>query len=319
MFNTPILFIIFNRLDTAKMVFETIREMQPKQLFIAADGPRKNVSGEYERCEEVRAYVMSRIDWNCEVKTLFRDENLGCGRAVSGAITWFFEQVEQGIILEDDCLPSLSFFSYCEKLLARYKDDERVWCVSGWNPLTVVKSAYSYYFARIPHCWGWASWKRAWIRYSFDITDFESFVSGRQIKNIFKRKCSQQYFINIFEKMTRHEIDTWDYQWTYTVMSHNGFAVIPCHNMIRNIGFGAGATHTTGNSIYCNQETYDLTTIKHPQSIKVDMHLIEKINIIGCGIESKYAKQCKKILRLFRLLFHPRTLFFKLRMRHRRG
>ena len=117
--NTAVLFLVFNRLDTSKQVFQAISQAKPPRLYVAADGARVSKEGESEKVQAVRDYIMQNIDWKCEVKTLFRDENLGCKYAVSGAITWFFQNEEQGIILEDDCLPNQSFFWFCEELLER--------------------------------------------------------------------------------------------------------------------------------------------------------------------------------------------------------
>ncbi|GHT86478.1 hypothetical protein FACS1894137_12140 [Spirochaetia bacterium] len=217
-FNTPVLFLVFNRLDTTKQVFEAIRKAVPPRLYVASDGPRDNRDGEKEKVEEVRDYVLKSIDWDCEVKTLFREKNLGCGKAVSGAITWFFENEEMGIILEDDCLPDQDFFMFCEELLEKYKDDERIYHIAGNNPLTFIKSPYSYYFARIPHIWGWASWRRAWNHYSFDIVDLSDFIITKKINGVFNRIIDRVFFIDSFKKMEKHEIDTWDLQWAYTVL-----------------------------------------------------------------------------------------------------
>jgi len=161
MLKTPILFIIFNRIDTTKQVFAKIKEAQPQQLFIAADGPRKNRLGEEKKCKAVREWVLSQVDWDCKVYTLFRDENLGCGRGPAQAITWFFDNVEQGIILEDDCVPDISFFNYCETLLEYYKNDERIMHITGYNPeeISHFKHNTSYCFVPIEICWGWASWR----------------------------------------------------------------------------------------------------------------------------------------------------------------
>ena len=132
MFNTPILFVIFNRLDTTFKVFEKIREIKPKKLYIAADGPRKQIEGENEKCAKVRS-IETLVDWDCEVKTLFQSENLSCGPAVSTAISWFFNNEEQGIILEDDCLPNTSFFHFCEEMLNYYKENETIMHIGGTN------------------------------------------------------------------------------------------------------------------------------------------------------------------------------------------
>ncbi|MHC6204331.1 nucleotide-diphospho-sugar transferase [Breznakiellaceae bacterium SP9] len=287
MYQIPILFIIFNRLDTVKKTFEVIREAVPTHLFIAADGPRQAVAGEKEKCSIIRQYILDNIDWNCNVKTLFRDENLGCGKAVSGAISWFFENVDEGVILEDDCLPSLSFFTYCKVLLEKYKDENQIYHIAGNNPLTFTKSPYSYYFARIQHCWGWATWKRAWKDYNYEINDLEDFINKKSIKKIFRQKFIQNYWIEIFNKMKNHEIDTWDYQWTYSIFKNDGICINPARNMITNIGFNAEATHTTSNdSIFNSQKRYELDIIKHPKYIKINASIISKINKIAFGLDS---------------------------------
>lgn len=162
MFSTPILFLIFNRPDTTRIVFKRIREIRPSKLYVAADAPRANKLGEAELCMETRA-IIKDIDWPCELKTLFRDENLGCKLSVSGALDWFFENEECGIILEDDCLPDLTFFSFCKELLERYKDDDRIGHIGGncFLPGQIAKEL-SYDFCSITHIWGWATWRRVW-------------------------------------------------------------------------------------------------------------------------------------------------------------
>jgi len=270
-FDIPILFLVFNRLDTTKQVFEMIRKAAPQKLYIASDGHRDNRVGEKEKVETVRDYVLKSIDWNCEVKTLFRNENLGCGKAVSGAITWFFENEEMGIILEDDCLPSMSFFSYCKELLEYYKNNPRIYHITGHNPLTYTKTPYSYYFARIQHCWGWASWRRAWNHYNFDIKDLNIFIEKRKIKNIFSGNADRHYWIDIFKKMDNHEIDTWDHQWTYTIFNNNGICINPAKNMITNIGFGVNATHTINdNQDNKNQQRFEIGALIHQKKIKIN-------------------------------------------------
>jgi len=168
-FNTPILFLVFNRPNTTQRVFNVIRQVKPKQLFVAADGPRRDKGADEEKCEATRE-IVKQIDWDCEVKTLFREENLGCGKAVSSAITWFFENVEEGIILEDDCLPNLDFFGYCEELLDRYRDNREVMFIGGDNFQKGKKwGDASYYFSAYNHVWGWATWKRTWDIYDFKL------------------------------------------------------------------------------------------------------------------------------------------------------
>ncbi|MDR1904098.1 MAG: CatB-related O-acetyltransferase [Treponema sp.] len=312
MFNTPVLFIIFNRLDTTKQVFSVIRRIKPVRLFIAADGPRPGLLDEKQFCDDARNFVLANIDWDCEVKTLFREKNLGCGKAVSEAITWFFEQVEQGIILEDDCVPALSFFSYCEKLLEKYKDDDRIFHISGYNPLVSakIKRGYSYFFSRIEICWGWATWKRAWNYYNFNIKGLGDFISQKKIEKIFTRKSDRNYWLNIFKKMERHEVDTWDYQWTYTVLFYNKLCITPAKNLVSNIGYGFDATHTddAGSSLN-NQPRFEIGEIKHPPDCIISNFLVQEINRVCFGVDNDINFFFKKVKR--RLLKKTRAFLKK--------
>jgi hypothetical protein len=280
--------MVFNRLDTTKQVFEMIRKVTPQKLYIASDGHRINRENEKEKVETIRDYILKSIDWDCEVKTLFREKNLGCGKAVSGAISWFFENEEMGIILEDDCLPSLSFFFYCKELLEYYKYDTRIYHIAGYNPLTYTMIPYSYYFARIQHCWGWASWRRAWNHYSFDIKDLNRFIE-KKIKKIFKGSADRNFWINIFKSIEEHKIDTWDYQWVYSILNNNGICINPAKNLITNIGFGADAAHTTSaDPDLNNQQRFEIDVLLHPRKIKINNNLVHKINKDVYGINNLY-------------------------------
>lgn len=245
MLATPILFLIFNRLDTTEQVLAAIRQVRPKQLFIAADGPRSARAGEGEVCEQVRNLVDAGIDWPCEVHRLYRKENMGCGLAVSTAIDWFFENVDKGIILEDDTLPDVTFFDYCQSLLNHYEEDERIMHISAMNLQCGIKRGNaSYYFSRISGIWGWATWKRAWQKYSFDFSG----DSDNQIRDVLKRNLSDDvsvnYFFDAMIKTKSRTIDTWDYQWVYTLFKHNAICVTPEYNLIQNLGFNSTGSHT---------------------------------------------------------------------------
>ena len=149
---------------------------------MAVDGPRPHVPGEAERVAQTQD-TRRLVDWDCEVQTLFRDQNLGCGRGVSSAISWFFEHEESGIILEDDIRPDDSFFPFVTELLDRYADDPRVWAVSGCNfvPPEHQTGTSSYRFSTVPHIWGWATWRRSWEKYRWDIPNWREDLSGRQL------------------------------------------------------------------------------------------------------------------------------------------
>lgn len=243
--NVAVLFLVFNRLDTTKQVFQAIRQAKPPKLYIAADGAREDKQGEGEKVQAVRDYILENIDWECEVNNLFREQNLGCKYAVSSAIDWFFEHEEQGIILEDDCLPSQSFFWFCEEMLEQYKDDMRVWHVSGDNfQGGLVRGDGDYYFSKYNHIWGWATWSDRWKHYDVEMKTYQLFNSSNQILNIFNNKRTQKYWTYIFLNVSNGKIDTWDYQWTYVVLANSGLSILPNKNLISNIGFGPDATHT---------------------------------------------------------------------------
>lgn len=244
--NTAVLFLVFNRPDTTEQVFEAIRKAQPPRLYIAADGPREGRDGEAERVANVRE-IATAVDWPCELKTLFRDENLGCKYAVSGAITWFFEQEDQGIILEDDCLPAPSFFLYAQELLGRYRNDKRIMVIGSQHfHGDAHKPPHSYFFSRYNHCWGWASWRRAWQYYDCNMPLWPSLRDTDWLLGIGDgSRLFSSYWTDIFNRVHAGTVDTWDYQWTFSCWAQNGLTVLPARNLVTNIGFGEDATHTT--------------------------------------------------------------------------
>ena len=245
--DTAVLFLVFNRLDTTKQVFEAIRQAKPPRLYVAADGARANKEGEADKAQAVRDYIMQNIDWDCEVKTMFREYNLGCKMAVSGAIDWFFENEEQGIILEDDCLPSQSFFWFCEELLERYKYDERIFLISGYNKQNKwQKTDESYFFSSYGGIWGWAGWSRAWRHYDVEMTDINEFINRDHFVDLLGKEQGKFRQIMIHDSIVVNKMDTWDYQWAYARHKNNGLACVPMKSLIENIGYGDDATHTSG-------------------------------------------------------------------------
>ncbi len=269
MLNTPVLFLIFNRADVTQKVFDRIKKAQPRQLFVAADGPRENVAGEDDICRQVRR-VIEGVDWDCQVKKLYRDKNLGCKKAVSSAITWFFENVEEGIILEDDCLPDPGFFGFCQELLPYYRNQEKVMMIGGAN-FQAGKNLgpYSYYFSKYCHIWGWATWKRAWQSYDREMKTWPVFKGNEGIKRICKKPEEQRYWTETFDKVFNNEINTWDYQWLYASWRNEGVSIIPRVNMVSNIGFGREATHTSGDCSFANMPSRDVGAIVHPPEVRI--------------------------------------------------
>ena len=283
MFETPVLFLIFNRPDTTQKVFDVIRRQKPKYLFVAADGPRKGKPDEVEKCQQVRE-IIKQVDWDCEMKTLFREENLGCKLAISSAITWFFENVEQGIILEDDCLPDLSFFPYCEELLDKYKDDSRIGHISGNNFLQgIIDEGLSYDFCSCAHIWGWATWSRVWKSFDLNLPLWEEQKDKRS--SLFFSKWEEIYFSSFISDAlaSRNNLSVWDTQYWFTLRFQNQLSVYPAVNLVTNIGLGdPNATHTNRKKerhlIPASAISFPL---KHPQSIlrnkKIDDTTIKKL------------------------------------------
>ncbi len=301
-FKTSILFIVFCREDTTQRVFEAIRTARPAQLYIAADGPRADRPGEAEKCDKVRNLILQGIDWDCQVKTLFRDHNLGCRAAVSSAIDWFFSQVEEGIILEDDCLPHPDFFRFCEEMLEYYSDDTRIMHIGGGNfQLGRKIGKASYYFSRYSHIWGWASWRRAWQYYDVDIKSFPKFEQQNIVANIFSEKRIQKRWNEILNKIYKKDMifNTWDFQWNYALFCQNGLSIIPNVNLISNIGCGVEGTNTSQDNVYSGLETYEMGEIVHPEFIvpntKADDFTFLKF--FQADILSKVKSRIKRILK----------------------
>lgn len=240
--SNSLLFVIFNRPELTERTFSAIRRAQPERLYVHADGPRASRLGEEALCIATRA-VTEKIDWPCEVKRLYREENLGCGPAVSGALDWFFSEVEEGIVLEDDCLPEPGFFEFAGQMLARYRHDERVMHVAGMGfEATGLRHGAGAFFAPMPFIWGWASWRRAWQHNRYELP------SPEKVEEVLRRECPSRamrdYWRRKFKATRSGEIRTWDYQWVYALWQRGGWAVTPTRSLITNIGFGTESTHT---------------------------------------------------------------------------
>jgi len=295
MLKTPVLFLIFNRPDVTEEVFAEIRKARPEKLFVAGDGPR--TEQEKNLCEQARK-IVEKVDWECEVKTLFRENNLGCQKAVSSAIDWFFEEIEEGIILEDDCVPSESFWRYCEELLEYYREDARVMHVTGHSYVMPkhIKND-SYYFSAIQFCWGWATWRRAWRYFDVEMKNYAELERG--IKNTFPEKYQQDYWLNILKRVNSGEINSWAYIWTFNIMAQGGLCATSVKNQITNIGFGKEATHTKGNRALANQERHEIAEIIHPKKIICDKKMLGR-NMKELFCVTRFKRQRQILERIFR-------------------
>lgn len=263
---TPVAFLIFNRPHTTERVFAEIAKAKPPKLFIVADGPRRGRKGEAEKCAAARA-IIEQVNWDCEVLKNYAEENLGMGRREYSGFDWVFDNVEEAILLEDDCLPHPTFFRFCEELLEKYRFDTRVMGISGNNfQFGRRRTKYSYYFSHYVHCWGWATWKRAWQAYDFEMRLWPEFEQGEWLKDILIDARAIKYWEKIFHMVLRGEIDTWDYQWMFACWIQHGLTILPNVNLVENIGFAPDGTYCKepGNCLANICKTAMTFPLRHP-------------------------------------------------------
>jgi hypothetical protein len=301
--STPVALLIFNRPDTTERVFREIAKAKPPKLLVVADGPRTNKAGEYEKCQQTRA-IIQKVDWDCEVITNFSENNMGCKLRVASGIDWIFEQVEEAIILEDDCLPEPSFFQFCEEMLERYRFNERVSMVSGGNlQFGQQRGLGSYYFSRYTHIWGWASWRRAWQHYDREIKLWPQFRDEGWIETLFPSQGEQEYWRNSFQMVYDGSLDTWDCSWTFCALLKGMLQVVPNVNLISNIGFGPEATHTHEVGIHANMPTQPMIfPLVHPNFVLQDPEgdrFISEDQIAPSFVKRQVRKIKKQFSRLF--------------------
>ena len=312
----PVLFIVFNRPEVTKQVFQSIRRAKPARLYIAADGPRRNRPGEDILCKKVLE-IVSEVDWECELKILKRDQNLGCKFGVSSAITWFFQNEEEGIILEDDCLPDPTFFRYCSELLERYRSTPQVMIISGSNyPQSNYIVSESYFFSRYNLIWGWASWRRAWQQYDLSIRKWPELRNTDWLFKMSSKNGFQKHWENVFDITHAGMIDTWDYQWVFSCWVNKGLAVHPTKNLIKNLGFGIDATHTTGDGGWLSRLPLDkmIFPMIHPEIVSrdegADNWLDDNVFVPKIPFYVKIIQKFPVLAMLKRQLFRKKKYFF---------
>jgi hypothetical protein len=271
MLETPLVFIVFNRPETTRRVWERIRAARPKRLFVVADGPRPARSADAELCAEVRR-IIELTDWPCEIVRNYSANNLGAARRVSSGLDWVFAQVPEAIILEDDCLPDPTFFPFCSELLARYRDEVRVAQIAGCSFQRQNESkADSYYFSRYPHGWGWATWRRAWRHYDHAMQVWQEERGGAWLAQTIPDPVERRVWEKSFDATLSGSVDAWDYRWVLAVWRKGGVSVVPYRNMISNIGFGADATHTRGGSPWASLPVASMPfPLVHPTGLACD-------------------------------------------------
>lgn len=271
--NKAVLLVTFNRKDYLMQVFAAVAKAKPPRLYLASDGPRANKPGEKEVVEDIRKWMLENVTWPCEVKTRFLEKNSGgCGSGVSGSVTWFFQNEQDGIILEDDCVPAQSFFRYCEELLDRYADDKRVWHIAGDAPIDADINE-TYYFAKTMHCWGWAGWADRWKFFDLHAYDYGDEV----YRSISSNRRVQRFWRRTMKRCRRGEIETWDYQWAMAIISRHGLCATPAHPLVSNIGdIGVHPQPSAGTRLHRRAEDIE-GEIVHPPEVMAHTRLSQRI------------------------------------------
>ncbi len=266
MLDVPIALVIFNRPESVRRSFARIRAAQPSKLFVISDAARPDCEGEEELVAQSRE-IAQQVDWPCQVRKIYATENLGCDRRIASGITEAFDEVDRLIVIEDDCVADSSFFGYCQELLQKYQHDQRVMAVSGNNfQQGIRRTESSYYFSKYPHCWGWATWRRAWQHFDLQMTGWPQFRDQGHLASVCSSKAEVEYWIKMLDRVYNGQVKSWAYPWTLACWMQHGLTALPEVNLVSNIGFGITATHTNDRQ----QETADLQVeslgeIVHPQ------------------------------------------------------
>ena len=307
-FTTPILLLIFNRPENTYKVFNKICSVKPAQLFIAADGPRSGNKTDIKLCDEARN-IIQEIDWECDVNTLFRENNLGCKKAVFEAISWFFNNVEEGIIIEDDCIPNDSFFHFCNIMLDKYKCKRQVKAICGTNYLFgKYNRRNSYYFSPFIPIWGWATWKDTWDEVSLSLESSKLSL----IKEIIDKTFINQHFCNWLYSNLAGAIlgkeDSWGSFFTASLLIKGGLSVTPFRNLVANIGMDG--THINKGeympkSINMPTKNINIEKLSHPKRLEIDRNALEntirninEINLVPTqSLLNNIINYSKKLLR----------------------
>jgi hypothetical protein len=274
----PLLFMVFNRPEKTKMVWEKIRIAKPLKLYISADGPRIDRPDDKEKCDQVRK-IVTNIDWNCHVKYLLHDNNLGCSSAGKTAFDWVFSQEDDVIELEDDTVPSQSFFMFCQEVLDKYKNDEKIGYITGQNFMGIKSGKASYFFSRYGGSSGWATWKRVYQQWDFKLMNIDSTIYTKEFRSNFDSEFEYKYWLRKFKHYCKYGGNTYDLQSVFLIFKEDLKSIVPNKNLITNIGFDFEGTNYNGKGYkkFANKESYELNEIIHPLDIDRNKRIDQKI------------------------------------------
>ena len=301
-----VLLLTWRRPHTTRRVIDAIRPFAPDRLYVASDGPIADHADEFAKVADTRALVERMIDWDCRIERLYSDINQGCRLAVSRAITWFFQHEEEGIILEDDCVPHPDFFSYCQILLEHYRDDDRIWCISGNNFQDGQKRGDgSYYFSHYPHCWGWASWRRAWQKHDGKLASWPAVCSSAAWRQSCRFKGEQSWRRQLYDSAYSGGLDAWSVAWMYAKEKHGGLALIASNNLVSNLGWGEDATHThdQNDPRACMKTVPVEFPLRHAKNLVPDDRADLNYFIRFCRAPSLASRVINKLYRIWRQMW----------------
>ena len=271
-FDVPILLITYKRLDTTQKVLERIAQIKPSLLYVSSNAPDPAKPDDNEKVLAVRSMIEKRIDWPCNVKKLYRTDHVGAGVSISSAISWFFENVEEGIILEDDTLPAISFFNYCKLLLDKYRNEQKIKIIGGSNYSNrEIECKSTYYFTAFPHIWGWATWKRTWSEYDFTLNSIRDDEVRDLLKKYFTRNEVIDSWVNSYNMVKDGKTFPWDFQLGFSIFKNAGINIVSAKNLVSNIGFGLEATNTKNTEDELSNATLtEVTGMIHPEKIEIN-------------------------------------------------
>lgn len=296
-FSTPVLLNVFNRPKETRMLLEIIGKVQPKYLYVHCDGPRPGNEKDEKNVEEVHRVVEELVTWPCELNKLYEPMNLGCGKGPASSMTWFFSNVEEGIILEDDCHPHVDFFQYCQELLEKYRDNEEIAIIGGSSFGEKLSKSESYHFTPYPGIWGWATWKRVWDLYDFDFSCSDR-EFRKHVRPFLKSSQAVHYWLDILHRVINDGLQKsyWDYQLLLLLLYENKINIAPNTNLISNVGFGEDAFHTfDSNCRLANNPVFPILPLKHPSVIEMNLKKQNRRYEVPLGKRIK--RRIKKLIR----------------------
>lgn len=293
--SAPVLILLYKKPKTTVQVINALKKVKPKLIYIAINIPPINKNKQDYIDYKKVLKLLDKIDWKCDLKIKKRKKHLSPYDSYKSAINWFFKNEKEGIILEDDTVPNKSFFTFCNQMLKKYRNNNRIALISGTSFYKKENlNKETYFFSNIPFMWGYATWKRTILGRDEKMKNWP-----KNKKDVFNKITSDKFFIKYWSKMFNDlynkKFIAYDFQMAYSNFKNKKLTIFPKKNLVKNIGFGNNATHTKSEEWYSNLETYELKNIKHPKQISPDLSYDEWVNLNFFQIKHFYfIKRLKK-------------------------